>query len=158
MELTPHTKVIELISDDHLALSDEKIVFDAVLTWIEHKPTDRVAHLIDLAKHVRFPLIDSNDLRVLVDSEFIKKNVELKRLVDEALHYQKYHHLPQSSLLDSDTSFIRIRPRTPQSFPKILYIIGGISNKAVDNCDSFDFRSQKWRSCSRMPTRSCRAG
>lgn len=110
-------QMANLISKDHLAVSSEKIIYSAVLKWINHDPCKRKHFIDQLMNHVRFSLMDSKDLVELAQDQLIKDNSHTQDLVLKSLHFK----LCIPSLKDTDVSCLNIRPRIPLGLPKVKY-------------------------------------
>ena len=151
-------KIVELISNEHLALPSEMIAFDAIVTWIDHDPSQRAEHLPKLMQHVRMPLMRLKDLKKIAHNEMVKRCPECQSYLDEAFFFHKNHHLPTTSIIASELALARAKPRTPLGLPKVLYLFGGQAPKAVDKAEAYDFKTQNWKQCRRMSVNRCRAG
>jgi kelch-like protein 10 len=52
-------RFIEIITDDHLNVKNEEIVFDAVIKWIKADPNNRKSAIVELLKGVRLGLLST---------------------------------------------------------------------------------------------------
>ncbi len=66
----------------------EKKAFDAAIGWIEHKPSQRKKHTLDVFQCINLLQITATDLREEVSKvNFIRENAECMALTKEALKY-----------------------------------------------------------------------
>ena len=109
-----YEQLLNLISKDHLSVSSEKIIFSAILKWMNHDLIKR-KHMFDqLMSHVRFCLMDSKDLVELAQENLVKENHQTQDLVLKSLQYKLC-----ISSNGSDTSNLNLRPRVPLGLPKV---------------------------------------
>ena len=57
--------MLMLIKDDGLNVSSEEIVYDAVVSWVEHDREKRSQHVAQLMACIRFPLMRPPFLRLV---------------------------------------------------------------------------------------------
>lgn len=117
-------QVCQLIGCDHLKVSSEEQVFDAILRWVEHRPVQRAQLMPQLLRHIRLPLLP---LPVLADKvkghRYVHDNLECRNLLDEALI--SYHLLPERrERLPAE----RTRPRRCLYDMGVIYAVGGLSS------------------------------
>ncbi|CAH8617584.1 unnamed protein product [Heterobilharzia americana] len=128
-------QLIELISSDRLAVSEDQVL-EAVLRWIAHDPSKRQTAAQDVCSHVRFALLPRDYLVRLSQSDvFLASNPWCKNYLIEAL---TFHLLPWDEKLRMVSQ--RTKPRTPVGLPKILLVIGGQAPKAIRSVECFQFQ------------------
>uniref|UniRef100_A0A1B0GDU5 Kelch-like protein diablo n=1 Tax=Glossina morsitans morsitans TaxID=37546 RepID=A0A1B0GDU5_GLOMM len=114
-------EIRDLVSSEEIIVDSEINVFNAILNWIKHNPEKRLAHLADLFKYVRLPLISTKCLMNCVAAEsYIKNNPRCKDLLMEAMEY----HLKteERCLLSSDNT----KERKPSGMgPHVILINDG---------------------------------
>lgn len=108
-----------LISKDSLAVSSEKVVYNAIKRWIDHNQENRIKYLANLMKHVRFGLLSHDDLRHISEDSMIQNNIICMELLAEAYQY-KMVKFSIDDINKSDIDPIRIKPRIPLGLPKVL--------------------------------------
>ena len=117
-------QVCELLGCDHINVATEEQVFDAVLRWIEHDPTQRIKYTARLLCQVRLPLLP---LPVLADKvkchHFVKDDLECRNMLDEALI--SYHLLPERR---NTIPVEYTRPRCCHYDMGVVYAVGGLSS------------------------------
>ncbi|KAI1285275.1 Kelch-like protein 17 [Halotydeus destructor] len=143
-----------LISSNQLNVASEEIVFDAVMSWIKHKPKERESYLGNLLQHVRLPLTNRLFLLKRVDEEpLIQGNQQGKDLLIEAM---KYHLNPEHR---PSMASIRTQQRKPEGLRTYLFAIGGGSLFAIHNeCEFYDGRIDQWAVMAPTIHRRSRAG
>ncbi|XP_061453751.1 kelch-like protein 6 [Rhineura floridana] len=68
-----------IISSDHLAVTSEMDVFQAVQQWVTAVPTERLSVLKTLLRHIRFPLLTHEEIaQVQADVMTLDQQVELQ--------------------------------------------------------------------------------
>ncbi|ODM97230.1 Ring canal kelch [Orchesella cincta] len=147
-------QVTSLISSDKLTVPSEEKVFEACVNWVNNEQESRKEYVPMLMEHVRLPLLSQDYLVNRVDEEpLLRYSPKCKDLLIEAL---KFHLLrgEQKATFASP----RVKPRIPVGLPKVLLVVGGQAPKAIRCVESYDFKEERWRLLSDMPTRRCRAG
>lgn len=145
--------LISLISDNQLNVTDEEVVYDAVIRWIKHDFKSREIHFSTLLSHVRLPLIERNFLiNEILKEPLISENNQAKDLVIEAMKY----HLSLENRTNEST---RTQQRKPNSLYKYIFAIGGGSLFTTHNeCEFFDSSDNSWIECAPINNRRSRAG
>lgn len=147
-------QVAKLICSDRLTVSNEEMVFEAVMSWVTHDREHREDHIAMLMEHVRLPLLTQEYLVQRVEEEpLVKTNLQCKDYLIEAM---KYHLLKGEQRQLYKTP--RTKPRTPVGLPKVLLVVGGQAPKAIRSVEVYDFKEERWFQVSEMPTRRCREG
>ncbi|CAG0879520.1 unnamed protein product, partial [Darwinula stevensoni] len=120
------SKLIEFISSDDLAVSDEKCVFQAVLKWLEHHRDSRKDQFGKVLEHVRLPLLNPYFLHDCVESlDVIQQSSECQQLVEEA---KLYHLLPDRR---HELATARTKPRLSSGIVDVIVAVGGEDDKVV---------------------------
>ena len=104
------------MSKDHLAVSSEKIIYQAVLNWIDNDPSRRMQFIEKVMTHVRFALMETRELREIAHDELIRENPFCRDLVDQAIELTRRLAKPDDS---SDVVSLKVRPRVPLGLPKV---------------------------------------
>ncbi|XP_024942175.1 kelch-like protein 3 isoform X2 [Cephus cinctus] len=147
-------ELMELISNDHLAVPSEEIVFESVISWVKYKQKERLQYFAELMKQVRLPLIPKMYLIENVWEEPIfKANSQCKDYLIEAMGY---HLLKRAGQFSSKIP--GIRPREPHELPKLLIIIGGRNIKTINGVEYFDFRTKLWHKAVNFQKGFCNSG
>jgi kelch-like protein 2/3 len=147
-------QVASLIGSDKLTVDGEEKVFESVLNWVKYDEEGRQQFVPMLMEHVRLPLLSQEYLVNRVDEEpLLQFSPKCKDLLIEALKF----HLMRGEQKASFTS-PRTKPRQPIGLPKVLLVVGGQAPKAIRCVESYDFKEERWRLLTDMPTRRCRAG
>ncbi len=119
-------KLIEIISQDELNVTNEETVFKACLKWLKHQPDERLVTFYLILEKIRLPLINSYFLHDKVLAEpSIKSCSKCQALIQEALTY--------NLLKDRRNQIQNERTRSRQSFTHLeaLVIIGGEDDSVV---------------------------
>lgn len=153
-------RLVDILSSDFIDAGErgEQSILTALMTWIEHCPTERRCRLPVLIQHIRFPRLNQETL-VAIEDEFplLKSDTTCKDLLIEAMKY----HLCKGQLSGANINATnpRYRMRAPIGRPKCLVVVGGQAPKAIRQCEFFDFTSERWYDLrSELPSRRCRAG
>eukprot|EP00057_Strongylocentrotus_purpuratus_P015403 XP_011669877.1 PREDICTED: kelch-like protein 14 [Strongylocentrotus purpuratus] len=133
------------LKQDRMAIGSEFELFGIAARWINHEKQTRFRHAAQLMKHIRFPLISSDDLVEHVQSHgFMMQDQSCHRFLIEALNYHLVPHR-QPAL---QTPRTRIR-----STKEAIVSIGGelphhkVSNQVL----AMDELHSGWKELSRMP-------
>ncbi|XP_033642364.1 kelch-like protein 9 [Asterias rubens] len=123
--LTPE-QITYFIRQDRMMSGTEMELFGAAAKWINHSRNSREQFAPRLMKHIRFPLISTNELVDHVQSEsFMMENATCHEFLLEALNY---HLVPQRQHLMQSA---RTRMR---STSEVILVVGGeLANKCVSN-------------------------
>ncbi|XP_076805545.1 kelch-like protein 21 isoform X1 [Clavelina lepadiformis] len=141
----PHLNVkdvICLISSNFLTLDSEEVVFDAVMSWVQHDVTSRKFLLPRLLEHVRLPLVRPQFLLDVVQADpLIKNNKECEKFLNEA---QRFQLLPdQRPMMQTK----RTQPRQAYVTKKmeVLVTVGGLNKdkQTIANCVYFDLNQPR---------------
>ncbi|CAG5136395.1 unnamed protein product [Candidula unifasciata] len=62
----PLDRVVDIVSSDELNVEKEEIVYESIMTWVNHDFKNRRQHLGELMLHLRFPLVDVKFLQEVV--------------------------------------------------------------------------------------------
>jgi hypothetical protein len=81
-----YNHVLSLVSLDHLAVSNEARVYDAIMCWVKHNAEERRQHLKELLQQVRLPLVASEFLFDQVSKDpLITSDRECHQILMDAL-------------------------------------------------------------------------
>ncbi|XP_061180400.1 kelch-like protein 10 isoform X2 [Saccostrea echinata] len=137
-------EVCHILSSDSLNVKNEKIVFDAVIRWIDYYPVTRKVYIARLLKTIRLGLLSKKYFVEKVKVHpYVKDNEFCKPLVIDTLKY----------LYDLGTDEPRTMgmccniaaPRIPH---EILFVIGGWSGASPTNIvEIYDTRADHWAIC-----------
>ena len=103
-------------------MCSEEVVYDAVIAWISHNPSERIQYLTRLLKAVRFPLLHPTVIAdKILKNPLVKGNLECRDLIDEALIC--VHLLPErKATLPSPL----LQTRMGVSEGGVIYVVGGL--------------------------------
>jgi kelch-like protein 20 len=155
LELLPR-QLIDLLKSEELNVQNEEKVYESVMKWVKHDPSNRQQYLADLLKHVRLPLVDRNFLVSIVGTEPLIRQIEACRdLLDEA---KDYLLLPEQREKFEG-------PRTRHRKPKMsnanqtLFAIGGWCNgNAISTVEKYNPPKDEWIQMGDMAKRRCGVG
>ena len=140
-------QVTFFISQDRMAAGSEMQLFMVAAKWLEYDRATREQYAPQLMRHIRFPLISSNELVDHVQShDFMMNNPECHQLLLEALNYHLVPHR-QHNLQNSRT---RMR-----SVNEVVLTTGGeLPRQEVSNqIMIFDESHHRWKKLTTMPLR-----
>ncbi|XP_028925607.1 kelch-like protein 6 [Ornithorhynchus anatinus] len=116
LELPVDTLHHTLKSDD-LYVTEEAQVFEMVMGWVRHKPSERLSLLPFVLENVRLPLLDPWYFVETVEADpFIRQCPEVFSLLQEARMY----HLSGNEIISE-----RTKPRMHEFQSEVFMIIGG---------------------------------
>ncbi|XP_050416864.1 kelch-like protein 8 isoform X1 [Patella vulgata] len=147
--------ILHAVSSQELHVDSESQVYEAVMKWITHNPSERVIHLTPLLTMIKFPLISPTYLMEKVESEtIVKSNLECRDLLDEA----KYYQMSIANLVPDFKVNQRTRPR--KSYAGVLFCVGGrgSSGDPFKSIECYDPRKNKWFQVAEMNTRRRHVG
>lgn len=135
--LLPVSQLIELLRDDNLNVVSEQVVFEALLSWIKHKLTERISLLGKLLKFVRLPLLTLRFLTLNYETnELIRADRTSQILLNEALKYRLVQ--AKSSPFDKAVS--------PRRAPERIFALGGKNGlfATLSTVEYFEPERDKW--------------
>ncbi|MBN3299038.1 KLH10 protein, partial [Amia calva] len=134
-------QLISIIEKDDLNVKEEDVVFEAILRWIDHAPSERRCHISVLLPKVRMALMESEYFMTKVkNNELVKQTDECKPIVINAL--KAMYDLNMNGQSDLDFCNPMTRPRLPYA---ILLSIGGWSgDSATNGMEAYDCRYNQW--------------
>jgi hypothetical protein len=118
VNLNPH-QITKLISNDHIVVSSEKMIFDSVVRWINFDAVNRKHYFKELIEHIRFPLMENKDLHKLLDHQLIKDDLYCKNFLLESINLKSDTPLNLEVSSESNPEFLR--PRVPLDLPKVTH-------------------------------------
>jgi len=151
----PFDQLVKILSNDHLFVKSEKVIYEAAISWINCNLQGRVKHLDKVMENIRFPLLSLEFLKQISEDALMKHSIKCRDLIIEALLYILSEKEGSASV---SLPTYRVQPRTTLGLPKILLVIGGQAPKAIKNNDAYDFRSQSWVKRGELVNYRCRAG
>ncbi|KAL3058102.1 hypothetical protein OYC64_010307 [Pagothenia borchgrevinki] len=128
-----------IIESDHLNVSEEYTVFEAILSWINYQPDQRKGHISELLSKVRLGLMNVYYLQNVMDNDVVKKSFKCFPILDEALKVSlnfssRYSKSIYKNLLS--------RPRLPST---ILLVTGGEGDGVhATDLEAYDARADCW--------------
>ncbi|EDO33438.1 predicted protein, partial [Nematostella vectensis] len=125
------SQVIDILLRDDLKVTEERQVFKATVTWVDHNREERKQHMSELLKVVRLSFIP---LRVLCteigENPLVQSNVFCQDIIEEA----KTCHC--------ECACVTMR----RSYAKTLFVLGGETSfmKEVKSVERFDHERTEW--------------
>lgn len=144
--LLPVSQLVELLRDDNLNVVSEQVVFEALLSWIKHKLSERISLLGKLLKYVRLPLLTLRFLTLNYETnELIRADRTSQMLLNEALKYR----LLQAKCVPCEKA---VRPRRA---PKRIFALGGKNGlfATLSSVEYYEPERDKWVEVSSMNLR-----
>ncbi|KAG9331822.1 hypothetical protein JZ751_016943 [Albula glossodonta] len=132
------TQLCDIIGDDELNVRQEDVVFDLLLRWIEHSPSEREPCISALLPQVRLAFLDPDYfLHNIMENPLVKENSECWPMVVNARRF-----LQTRLVTRVFSSSPHHCPRLPNS---VLLAIGGWSDRSPTNTvESYDVRANCW--------------
>ncbi|XP_062572493.1 kelch-like protein 10 [Saccostrea cucullata] len=137
-------EMCHILSSDSLNVRTEKIVFDAVIRWIDYDPETRKVYIARLLKTMRLGRLTT---RYFVEKvkvhPYVKDDEFCRPLVIDTLKY--LYDLTTDEPKTMGMSCNIAAPRMPH---EILFIIGGWSGASPINIvETYDTRADHWAFC-----------
>lgn len=148
-------ELVDIICCDELNICSEKIVFEAVVNWINHDVEKRQNYFPIILKHVRLPLLEPEYLTdVVMAHQLIKNSLECRDLVDEA---KDYYLLPERR---NNMNSSRTRPRSGYHIQGCIYAVGGLTKlgDSMSTVEVYDPHLYRWRIAEAMSMMRSRVG
>nr|XP_046908347.1 kelch-like protein 18 [Dermatophagoides farinae] len=148
-------EMIDIISSDELNVSNEKIVFEAVMRWTSHDEKMRQQNLADLMRQVRLPLLYPEYLTdVVLGNKLVRQSLECRDLIDEA---KDFHLLPARR---ESIARERTRPRSGHHVQGSIYAVGGLTKTgdSMSTVEVYDPQTKRWRMAEAMSMMRSRVG
>ena len=150
-------EVKKIVSDSHLNVRGEEQVYEATLSWIKHKFSDRKPHISELFKCIRMPLMSATYLSREVKNEpLLMDSWEGRGLLIDAMDYHlRKHYMRDTISQQKDIS------TTPRHCPGLesLFALGGSGppvfeeDPYLDLCECLDVEKNEWRAVAPMSVR-----
>ena len=143
------SELVEFIEDDDVSVTDEDVVFEAVIDWVQHDLGNRKSFLEAILEHVRLPYCTSHHLRYMKDTCDLLTSKCLEYL-QEAMSFQAA----------SVTSSCRTVPRFNYRKKSCLLVVGGLkctTNKRTDDmvecitCEYYEEKTNCWEALTNVP-------
>ncbi|XP_075675699.1 kelch like family member 18 [Dermatophagoides pteronyssinus] len=148
-------ELIEIIGSDELNVSNEKIVFEAVIRWTLHDEEMRKQNLPELIRRVRLPLLFPEYLTdVVLGQKLVRQSLECRDLIDEA---KDFHLLPSRR---ESIARERTRPRSGHHVQGSIYAVGGLTKTgdSMSTVEVYDPQMKRWRMAEAMSMMRSRVG
>ncbi|XP_077290928.1 kelch like family member 18 [Arctopsyche grandis] len=145
----------DVIKRNELQVSNEEVVFEAVMRWANYKTKERADCLPQLLSCVRLPLLTPHYLADRVATEeMIRSSHQCRDLVDEA---KDYHLMPERQFLIQGS---RTKPRTAECFAGIIYAVGGLTKTgdSLSTVEAYSPAIGRWIPAEAMSTVRSRVG
>ncbi|XP_030630855.1 kelch-like protein 10 [Chanos chanos] len=142
-------ELCDIVGRDELNVKKEEVVFDAILRWIYHSPTERKAFIGPLLSKMRMALINADYLMNNVrGNQLVCQSQECRLLILNAL--KSMYELNMTGPNKDNFLNPLARPRLPSS---VLFAVGGWSDgNPTDVIETYDIRADNWVKV------SCRVG
>lgn len=140
-------EICNLVQSDNLNVVSEKVVFDAVVSWVNYDVSVRSHYFSEILSHVRLLLLPIRLLRQCVENNhLISQNTSCRQLFKEALD------LWTDKKRCSNKAVSAFRPRCP---PKFLVAVGGKCGffATLNSAEKFDPVEKKWSCIAAMNLR-----
>ncbi|NXW59122.1 KLH10 protein, partial [Eurystomus gularis] len=131
----------DIIEKDELRVTQEAVVFEAVVRWIAHDPQNRRQHVAGLLGKVRLARIQTEYfLKNVRTHDYVRDNEECKVLIIHTL--MEMFNLNTHGPACLDFSNPLSRPRLPCA---VLFAIGGWSGDSpINTIETYDARADQW--------------
>ncbi|ESO08187.1 hypothetical protein HELRODRAFT_75143 [Helobdella robusta] len=148
----PPDDLSQLLSDENLNVSDETVVFHALVHWANHDVQARKHALGKLLACVKLPLLSPQFLADHVEmNRLFKDDPVCQELIFEAM---KYHLLPERRVAMQSS---RTKPR--KSTVGTLYAVGGMDcSRGAISIEKYDLRTDTWVEFANMNGRRLQFG
>lgn len=143
-------QMTNLLSRDDLNVTSEKHIFHALMSWIQHDPTNRNVYMGQLLALVKLPLLEPAFLADHVE-HVVGADPVCQKLIMEAM---KWHLLPERRHQMANN---RTRPRKA-TLGRLLVVGGMDRNKGATTIESYDPRSDVWTVAYHMSGRRLQFG
>lgn len=130
----------ELIKSNDIEVSNEEVVYNCLMNWIQYDAANREQCLPKLLRHVRLPLLSPQFLTDVCDNEpMIKRSFECRDMLDEA---KRFYLRPDCR--GDMMSEIRFKLRTGKD--EHMVMLGGVgsSQKILDVVEKFSPNTNTW--------------
>ena len=144
----------ELIASNELGVHTEEDVFEAVIDWAKYNRDERIGHLPELIRHVRYELLSS---------DFVVKHVATDQLLNDChgckdfiIEALRYHLMPPSDRVQISERQVVSRVRI--GGPQLITVVGGQAPKAIKNIEIYDVKTRQCILGPELVSRRCRCG
>ncbi|CAH8454944.1 unnamed protein product [Heterobilharzia americana] len=141
-----HEELFDLVIREDLQIDSEESVYNAVMRWVYHQPTERVANLFPLLRNIRLSVMSVRFLTDVVDKDpLIRQSLECRDLVDDA---KRYHLRPDLRHEMRDWRFCQ-----RDGGNEYLVVIGGFGSDQdpSDSVEMFNPRTLDWSELPDLP-------
>lgn len=145
--LLPVSQLIELLQDDNLNVESEKVVFEAVVSWIKYRIIERGPFLLHLLQNVRLLFLTIRTLTHCLESnELIKADRKCLALINEHLKFRL-----NPAKRHSYNSVVEI----PRRSPTRIFAVGGKNGlfATLNSVEMFEPLKFRWTEIASMKMR-----
>ncbi|XP_075448809.1 kelch-like protein 35 [Ascaphus truei] len=139
-------ELIEYLSNEHLVVSKEEVVFEAVMRWVTVNGSIRKKDLKDLLEHVRLPLLDP---------VYFLEKVEMDKVIQDCTEcFPLLHEARMYYILGNEVNSLRVRPRRFMELSEAIVIVGGCDKMGLLKLpftDRYQPRRGLWTALASMP-------
>ena len=153
--MLPLDQVQKLVSEDELEVASEEIVFESVMSWVNHDESSRKDQLPQLLVCVRMPLLTPQYLSDKVaPEELIRGSHKCRDLLDEA---KDFHLMPERRPL---LNRFRTKTRRCKETAGVIYAVGGQakSGNSLSTVEVYDPVMGRWQDAEAMSMLRSRVG
>ncbi|KDR16331.1 kelch-like protein 10 [Zootermopsis nevadensis] len=139
----PVEELQAIIGTEELNVTDERVVWECILRWINHDPDNRKGHIADLLKGVRLGRLDAKFFKdELSNHPYVTENEACRPLISETLTFL---HDVEMMTKGERKEFVTPKIAYPRIPLDILFAIGGRSNtRDTDLIEAYDVRADRW--------------
>ncbi len=130
--------IVEYIQDENLQVSDENVVFDAVVAWVKYDADSRQGRFLELMKHVRLQYCTQSYLRDVVAEEPLMQSLEAQNMLTTASLRQNQQVISPCKK-QKDLSSVAA-PRKSYNRESTLLLLGGLGDS---HC--YLLENDKWK-------------
>ncbi|KAK6188612.1 hypothetical protein SNE40_004754 [Patella caerulea] len=139
----PMERVLRYISDDHIDVRNEEMVYYAARKWMNHDPDERRQYIPQLLEQIRLPTMDLKNLRLLESDQLLQgchkglqmiKDAQTNRESVKAKTEQRRSSLPA----------IKIHPRPSTVAKEVVVVVSGINSYITPSVEMYDLQKGRW--------------
>ncbi|KAK3087232.1 hypothetical protein FSP39_003402 [Pinctada imbricata] len=132
-------RLVMLLKSDKLQVLNEQQVMEAVSTWLQWDPANRLHFACNVLQYVKLPLLELSYLEnVVVQLEFVKNCPKCQLLISKAI----------TALHDGSV----LQHITPRAQPLCIYVLGGRNGTdcQLKSTERYDFLLDQWNTVCNM--------
>lgn len=135
-------ELIPILKSDDLNVSNEEIVWETAIKWIDKDPEQRREHTAELMRCVKLGLLETSYFTEKVKKHhYVENNTACMPVVNETLYFLYELETISRKTVRVETPMLA-RPRNPHV---ILFTVGGWSNSAPSSIiETYDTRADRW--------------